>query len=179
MSKPALDLKSALVEEIESIEHAILEVFAYYLESGQFSDLKGKGRGGERTQAPTLHDVDVKKNRPLSKSIRVEHSKDGTVFQVFANDYLIYLDSGRKKGLKPPPISAILKFIATRHLRPKSGDVNAFAYAIQRAIARDGIAGRNIIKRSLTSLDDSIGSVLDGLISDFITLLLVSNQNPK
>jgi hypothetical protein len=71
---------------------------------------------------------------------------------IVAQDYLQWLDTGRKPGGKKVPIAALIKFVRQRGLnRSKSGrftgadSINSIAYAIQISIWRHGIKGRHFI----------------------------------
>lgn len=72
--------------------------------------------------------------------------------QIIAQDYLQWLDTGRKPGGKKVPISALIKFVRQRGLnRGKNGrftgaaSINSIAWAIQRSIWLHGIKGRHFI----------------------------------
>ncbi|RZL14046.1 MAG: hypothetical protein EOO62_06500 [Hymenobacter sp.] len=71
---------------------------------------------------------------------------------IVAQDYLQWLDSGRKPGGKKVPISALIQFVKNRQLnRGKNGrftgeaSINAIAWAIQTSIYKHGIKGRHFI----------------------------------
>jgi hypothetical protein len=71
---------------------------------------------------------------------------------IVAQDYLQWLDTGRKPGGKKVPIEALIKFVKQRGLnRGKNGrftgaaSINSIAWAIQRSIWLHGINGRHFI----------------------------------
>lgn len=71
---------------------------------------------------------------------------------IVAQDYLQWLDTGRKPGGKKVPIEALIKFVKQRGLnRGKNGrftgaaSINSIAWAIQRSIWLHGIKGRHFI----------------------------------
>jgi hypothetical protein len=72
---------------------------------------------------------------------------------IVAQDYLQWLDTGRKPGGKKVPIEALIKFVKQRGLnRGKNGrftgaaSINSIAWAIQRSIWLHGIKGRHFIE---------------------------------
>lgn len=71
---------------------------------------------------------------------------------IVAQDYLQWLDTGRKPGGKKVPIAALIQFVKNRQLnRGKNGrftgaaSISSIAYAIQTAIFKHGIAGRHVL----------------------------------
>jgi hypothetical protein len=71
---------------------------------------------------------------------------------IVAQDYLQWLDSGRKPGGKKVPIEALIKWVRQRGLnRGKNGrftgaaSINAIAWAVQRSIWLHGVKGRHFI----------------------------------
>ena len=86
--------------------------------------------------------------------------------ELYALDYLQWVDSGRKPGGKKVPISAILEFIRNRNLQPRGAkgrfarpgrinikgkngkadtSINKLAFLIQRSIFLNGIRARPVI----------------------------------
>lgn len=91
----------------------------------------------------------------LLKSLdtRVIKTAMGTIYtiQLIAEDYLEYVDGGRRPNKKPPPIQAIRKWV-----RFKGIPLNA-AYPIARSIGKKGIKPTNVIQKSLQRLTRSKG----------------------
>lgn len=86
----------------------------------------------------------------LIKSLEVIATDDGDlVFDVMMNDYIQYIESGRRKGAKMPPVEPIVKW-AKRH--GISTD-NSTIWAIRKAISRDGIRPRPIFEHVIEEID--------------------------
>jgi hypothetical protein len=72
---------------------------------------------------------------------RLRETAQGIQFQLLAEDYLQYVDKGRKPGTYPP-ISAIRKWARIKGL-PKGAE-----YGIQKNIFKFGIKPTNVIRRA-------------------------------
>jgi hypothetical protein len=113
-----------------------------------------------------LSDEAVKVNTVRGKSGRFEGYTASSSLTLYAQDYLQWIDSGRKPFAKKVPLSAIIQFIKDRNLRlrdKKTGrfsrktyrgrerstgqfvSINRLAFMIQNAIYRRGISPRRVI----------------------------------
>ena len=71
------------------------------------------------------------------------------VIELLLNDYVQYIESGRKKGSKFPPIEAIREWA-----KKKLGKTdNLTIYKIRSAIVRDGIKPRPFMYKVLETID--------------------------
>lgn len=92
----------------------------------------------------TLSDSDI------YKQLSVMATSDGDlVFDIILNDYITFIESGRRKGAKMPPIEPIVRWCKKKGI-PSD---NSTVYLIRRAISRDGIAPRPIIATVFEELD--------------------------
>lgn len=92
----------------------------------------------------TLSDSDI------YKQLSVMATSDGDlVFDLILNDYITFIESGRRKGAKMPPIEPIVRWCKKKGI-PSD---NSTVYLIRRAISRDGIAPRPIIATVFEELD--------------------------
>ena len=90
----------------------------------------------------------VKSN--IYKTLSVRATDDGDlVFDIMLNDYITYIESGRRKGAKLPPVEPIVRW-ARKHGIPTD---NSTIYLIRRAISRDGIQARPIMAKVFEELD--------------------------
>ena len=71
------------------------------------------------------------------------------VIELLLNNYVKYIESGRKKGSKFPPIEAIRQW-AKNKLRKED---NLTIYKIRSAIVRDGIKPRPFMYKVLETID--------------------------
>ena len=88
------------------------------------------------------------KDSELFKSVRASASGD-VVIDLLLNDYVIYVESGRRAGAKMPPPTAIAAWCRRKGL-PSD---NSTVFAICRAIARDGIAPRPVMRLAFDMMD--------------------------
>lgn len=108
----------------------------------------------------------------IYKNIQVKATNDGDlVFDILLNDYIQYIESGRRKGAKFPPIEPIVKW-ARKHGIPTD---NSTIFLIRRAISRDGIAPRPIMDKVFSEIDyvwdngwsDELFNEITKIITDF------------
>lgn len=107
----------------------------------------------------------------IYKNLQVITKNDGDlVFDILLNDYLTYIESGRRKGAKMPPVEPIVRWARSRGIPTD----NSTIYLIRRAISRDGIAPRPFmatvmeqIGLNMENLYDKIFDEITKLINDF------------
>ena len=71
------------------------------------------------------------------------------VIQLLLNDYVQYIESGRKRGSKFPPIQPIVNWAKKRNIPTD----NSTIFLIRRAIAEDGIKPRPFMYKVLDTID--------------------------
>ena len=71
------------------------------------------------------------------------------VIQLLLNDYVQYIESGRKAGSKFPPIQHIVQWAKKRNIPTD----NSTIFLIRRAIAEDGIRPRPFMYKVLETID--------------------------
>lgn len=86
----------------------------------------------------------------IYKSLSVKATNDGDlVFDIILNDYLVYIENGRRKGAKMPPVEPIVRW-CRKHGIPSD---NSTVFLIRRAISRDGIKARPFMSHVMEELD--------------------------
>lgn len=89
-------------------------------------------------------------NSNIYKTLSVKATNDGDlIFDIILNDYLVFIESGRRKGAKFPPVEPIVKWARSRGIPTD----NSTIYLIRRAISRDGIQPRPIMAHVLEEVD--------------------------
>lgn len=83
-------------------------------------------------------------------SVRATHDGD-LILDIVLNDYIQYIESGRRKGAKFPPVEPIVRWCKERGIPTD----NSTIFLIRRAISRDGIAARPIMAKVFDELDRS------------------------
>lgn len=95
---------------------------------------------------------------------------DGLVATVLLNDYIFYIENGRRKGAKMPPVEPIIRWARSRGIPTD----NSTIFLIRRAISRDGIKGRPIMERVLELMDSKMvenGGWLDRIFDEIVRLI--------
>ena len=88
----------------------------------------------------------------IYKSLSVKATNDGDlVFDIILNDYLTFIENGRRKGAKMPPVEPIVRWARSRGIPTD----NSTIYLIRRAISRDGIAPRPFMTYVFEEIDQS------------------------
>lgn len=87
----------------------------------------------------------------IYKALSVKTTNDGDlIFDIILNDYITYIESGRRAGAKFPPVEPIVRW-AKKHGIPTD---NSTIFLIRRAISRDGIKPRPIMQHVFDEIDD-------------------------
>jgi len=109
----------------------------------------------------------------LLKSLDAKVFKTGFntsyTLKVLANDYLKYVDEGRRPGSKAPPIAPIKEWAKTKGLD------EGLAFPIAKSIGEKGIAPTHVIQKALDNvlrsihyrrLEDGVSDWVDDLIEE-------------
>lgn len=97
----------------------------------------------------------------------------GAILSLNGNDYITYIDKGRKPG-KNAPISALKQWIKAKGLATDEKKVTALAYAINNKIKRQGIKARPVLETTLNQnlplynkiIDDNLNKDLDKYLNE-------------
>lgn len=93
--------------------------------------------------------TDVKLGKSnIVKKMKIKEIKNG--ISVNLPEYAQYVDSGRKKG-KRPPIKPIIQWLKRKKIKPDEGETyKSIAWAISTAIQNEGIKPRKFIENIKT-----------------------------
>lgn len=86
-------------------------------------------------------------------------------FNLFYNDYLQYIESGRKIGATPVPIRVLIDWMKRKHI----SDDNRVAYAIRNSIKKNGIIPRPLLEPFGDMLDERFDKKIYDNIFEKIT----------
>lgn len=105
----------------------------------------------------------------IYKSLSVKATNDGDlVFDIILNDYLTFIENGRRKGAKMPPVEPIVRWARSRGIPTD----NSTIYLIRRAISRDGIKARPFMQYVFDEVDKEWNSQLADKIFNAITEII-------
>ena len=86
----------------------------------------------------------------IYKTLSVKATNDGDlIFDIVLNDYIQFIESGRRKGAKFPPVEPIVRWARSRGIPTD----NSTIFLIRRAISRDGIKPRPIMQYVFEEVD--------------------------
>lgn len=104
----------------------------------------------------------------IYKNLQVIAKNDGDlVFDILLNDYLTYIESGRRKGAKMPPVEPIVRWARSRGIPTD----NSTIYLIRRAISRDGIAPRPFMATVMEQIDLNMENLYDKIFDEITKLI--------
>ena len=98
----------------------------------------------------------------LIKSIRADVLIDatGAEIDIEAEQYLEYVNAGRRPGGKRVPISALQQWVSIRGIQPRAGmTVEALPWVIQNSIWRKGIPATNVIPKTIASMQTNARAI--------------------
>lgn len=131
-------MEESLDKVIKAIANDILSIARMILESNNLINEKV----GRNTIAP---------DSELYKTLQVKATNDGDiVFDLMLNDYLVFIESGRRAGAKFPPVEPIVRWARKRGIPTD----NSTIYLIRRAISRDGIKPRPFMAYIFEEMDE-------------------------
>lgn len=86
----------------------------------------------------------------IYKTLSVRATNDGDlIFDIVLNDYIQFIESGRRKGAKFPPVEPIVRWARSKGIPTD----NSTIFLIRRAISRDGIKPRPIMQYVFEEVD--------------------------
>lgn len=104
----------------------------------------------------------------IYKNLQVIAKNDGDlVFDILLNDYLTYIESGRRKGAKMPPVEPIVRWARSRGIPTD----NSTIFLIRRAISRDGIQPRPFMATVMEQIDLDMPNWYDKIFDEIMSLI--------
>lgn len=104
----------------------------------------------------------------IYKNLQVISKNDGDlVFDILLNDYLTYIESGRRKGAKMPPVEPIVRWARSRGIPTD----NSTIFLIRRAISRDGIQPRPFMATVMEQIDLDMPNWYDKIFDEIISII--------
>ena len=101
-------------------------------------------------------------NSQIYKTLSVKATNDGDlIFDIILNDYLVFIENGRRKGAKMPPVEPIVRWARSKGIPTD----NSTIYLIRRAISRDGIKARPFMAHVMEEIDREWDGVADELFN--------------
>lgn len=82
----------------------------------------------------------------------VKEDESDVIAELLVNDYIQFIESGRRKGAKFPPVAPIVKWCRKNGIPTD----NSTIFLIRRAISRDGIPARTIMENVYLIMDNEM-----------------------
>lgn len=99
-----------------------------------------------------------------SLKIEVEKTDDGAIISLAGNDYITFIEKGRKRG-KYAPLKPLEKWVRAKGIATEQKKVTSIAFAINNKIKREGIKPRPILENTfnnnLPMYDKIVSDALD------------------
>ncbi|RSK33952.1 hypothetical protein [Hymenobacter metallilatus] len=151
---------------LEAVGEVIVQHIYFVLESGRYPL--------DRRTSPLLKSLQARAVQARSAGGQFTASAS---LELYALDYLEYLDRGRPKFTKKVPLDALLKWMRKRKIfnRRKGGQfksANQLAFLIQNAIYRNGIRGRHFLTPAFSEGQQLLDIYLNEDLLNSITLEL-------
>jgi hypothetical protein len=90
-------------------------------------------------------------------------------FVLIANDYMKWVDRGRRPGVRKVPIEPLIKWMKKKGIRPRGKQTyNSLAFAIQNAIFKSGIKAKKIFDPIIEYSIDAIG---EWIVAEFTPII--------
>ena len=101
-------------------------------------------------------------NSQIYNTLSVKATNNGDlIFDIILNDYLVYIENGRRKGAKMPPVEPIVRWAKSKGIPTD----NSTIYLIRRAIARDGIKARPFMAHVMEEMDREWNGLTDEIFN--------------
>lgn len=151
---------------LEAVGAAIIQHIYFVLESGRYPL--------DRRSSALLKSLQARAVQARSAGGQFTASAS---LELYALDYLEYLDRGRPKFAKKVPLDALLKWMRKRRIfnRSRSGqfkNANQLAFILQNSIYRNGIRGRHFLAPAFSEGQQLLDIYLNNDLLDSITLEL-------
>jgi len=169
-------------EILQAVGEAIIQHIYFVLESGRYPL--------DRRNSALLKSLKAKVAQGRGAGGRFEGFTVNSSLELYALDYLEYLDRGRPRFTKRVPIDALLVWIRKKRIgqpgRSASGrfqprrsqstgrriSANQLAYAIQTSIYRNGIRGRHFLTPAFDHGQELLDIYLNNQLLDDATVEL-------
>lgn len=107
--------------------------------------------------------------------VEINENNDGFLIDLTINDYILYIEQGRRKHARKVPIDELRDWARKRGIKTD----NSTLYAIQQSIYNEGIKGKNIMTDFFDNIDRNIDSQLFDKIFEALNIELekIINKN--
>jgi hypothetical protein len=105
---------------------------------------------------------------------------DGIILNIMANDTLKYVDQGRRKGAKQPPVQGIIPWIKKNNIKIKGvKSVEQTAFVIAKSISKKGIKPTKVIEKTKNNVMKNITELVKKASIEDINQMINEILNTK
>jgi hypothetical protein len=106
-----------------------------------------------------------------SLNIEIEKTSDGAIISLASNDYITFIEKGRKRG-KYAPVKDLERWVRAKGIASDRKKVTSIAFAINNKIKKEGIKPRPILENAyntgLPLYDRIINQVLEQDLNKYL-----------
>lgn len=106
-----------------------------------------------------------------SLNIEIEKTTDGAIISLASNDYITFIEKGRKRG-KYAPVKDLERWVRAKGIASDRKKVTSIAFAINNKIKKEGIKPRPILENAyntgLPLYDRIINQVLEQDLNKYL-----------
>jgi len=106
-----------------------------------------------------------------SLNIEIEKTTDGAIISLASNDYITFIEKGRKRG-KYAPVKDLERWVRAKGIASDQKKVKSIAFAINNKIKKEGIKPRPILENAyntgLPLYDRIINQVLEQDLNKYL-----------
>lgn len=111
-----------------------------------------------------------------SLNIQIEKTADGAIISLAGNDYITFIEKGRKRG-KYAPIKPLERWVMAKGIASDAKKVKAIAFAINNKIKKEGIKPRPILENAYTGGLPMYDRIIDEVLGKDLNKYLEEKLN--
>jgi len=111
-----------------------------------------------------------------SIQFNVKKTPEGALVSIESNEYIVYVDKGRKPG-KYAPTKALEAWVRQKGIATDQKKVKAIAFAINNKIKREGIKPRPILERAYSNGLPMYDKIIDDVLNNDLDKYLQKKLN--
>ena len=115
---------------------------------------------------PTTAGYPALEDSELIKNVTFKIDEGAGSVSLYLPYYEKFIESGRRKGAKPPPVDVIIKWMKRKGIAV--GQENRVAFAIARGISKNGIIARPFTDTAVEKSTEDAGIIIELAVSDWL-----------
>ena len=108
----------------------------------------------------------------------VKSTSNGLYVTMMSNEYIVYVDKGRRPG-KYAPVKALEKWVRAKGLASGKKEVTSLAFAINNKIKKEGIRPKRVVETALSKSLPLFDSIIRTTVEKDLQKYLTDQLNKK